>query len=52
MPQYLDLGAARAAEKSASGLVKVEHCSQLAAGFDIAVRAICLISCLKRNEGV
>lgn len=30
--------------ESAFGLVKVEHCSQLAAGFDTAVRTICLIS--------
>ncbi|XP_010083472.1 PREDICTED: coiled-coil domain-containing protein 85C [Pterocles gutturalis] len=47
MPQHPDLGAAPATEESAFGLVKVEHSSQLAAGFDKATRTICLIS----NEG-
>ena len=47
MPQHPALGAARATEESAFGLVKVEHSSQLAAGFDKAMRTICLIS----NEG-
>lgn len=50
MPQYLGLGAAQ--EESAFGLVKVEHCSQLAAGFDTAVRIICLISNGKGYEDV
>lgn len=36
--------------ESAFGLVKVEHCSQLAAGFDTAVRTICLISSEKGCE--
>ncbi|XP_010011935.1 PREDICTED: coiled-coil domain-containing protein 85C [Nestor notabilis] len=47
MPQHPGLGAAPASEERAVGLVKMEHSSQLVAGFDKAMSTICLIY----NEG-